>query len=139
MSPPTLHWRHFTADALLTPGPAAIVGDTSLAILAVPQIPWVLHARAAGAGAARHHALLERAEGAGQAVVAAAAAVLHAPGPVGDGSSGGASIAAEAAIASRAKAARIMIMAILPIPPTLVTNTRQARFFPSLNREIVFA
>ena len=57
-------------------------------MFAVPQIPGVLHARAAGAGAARHHALLERAEGAGQAVVAAAAAVLHAPGPVGDGGSG---------------------------------------------------
>src|SRR3954469_4253365 len=79
--------ERFTADALLSPWPAAILGDTSLAMFAVPQIPRVLHARAAGAGAARHHALLERAEGAGQAVVAAAAAVLHAPGPVGDGSS----------------------------------------------------
>ena len=77
----------FTGDALLPPGPTAIVGDTSLTILAVPEIPRVLHARAAGAGAARHHALLERAEGAGQAVVTTAAAVLHAPGPVGDGGS----------------------------------------------------
>src|SRR6478736_1359489 len=80
--------RRFTADASLPSGPAALVGDPSLAMLAVPEIPRVLHARAAGAGAAGHHALLERAEGAGQAVVAAAAAVLHAPGPVGDGSSG---------------------------------------------------
>jgi len=48
-------------------------------------------------------------------------------------------MAAEAAIASTARAARIMIMAILPIPPTLVMNTRRARFFPSLNREFVFA
>src|SRR6185503_9152511 len=79
--------RCFTADALLSPWPAAIVGDTSLAMFAIPQIPRILHARAAGAGAARHHALLERAEGAGQAVVAAATAVLHAPGPVGYGGS----------------------------------------------------
>src|SRR3954469_9000181 len=79
--------ERFTGDASLSPWPAAIIGDASLAMLAVPQIPRVLHARAAGAGAARHHALLERAESAGQAVVAAAAAVLHAPGPVGDGGS----------------------------------------------------
>src|ERR1044072_631509 len=87
--------RRFTGDASLATLPgrrstAALAGgrrDASLAMLAVPEIPRVLHARAAGAGAACHHALLERAEGAGQAVVAAAAAVLHAPGPVGDGGS----------------------------------------------------
>src|SRR5436190_22968714 len=43
--------RRFTADASLAPGPAAIVGDTSLVMLSVPQIPRILHARAAGAGA----------------------------------------------------------------------------------------
>src|SRR6476646_4991858 len=79
--------RRFTADASLPSGPAALVGDPSLAMLAVTEIPRYLHARGAGAGAAGHHALLERAEGAGQAIVAVAPAVLHAPGPVGYGGS----------------------------------------------------
>jgi hypothetical protein len=67
------------------PGPAAIVAAASM--LPVPDIPGILYARSAGTGAARHHALFEGGEGAGQAVVATAAAVLHAPGPVDFGGS----------------------------------------------------
>jgi hypothetical protein len=43
-------------------------------------------------------------------------------------------MAARAAIASRAKAARIMIMAILPIWAACLLNTRQVHFFQSLNK-----
>ena len=67
-------------DASPLPGPAAFVAAAS--ILPVPDVPGILYARSAGTGAAGHHALLEGGEGAGQAVVAIAAAVLHAPGAV---------------------------------------------------------
>src|SRR5258707_2764370 len=42
-------------------------------------------------------------------------------------------MAARAAIASRAKATRIMIMVILPIWAACLLNTRQVHFFQSLN------
>src|SRR4051812_10295936 len=47
----------------------------------IGQVPRVLDAEPAAA-TRRHHALLERGEGAGGAVIAVAAAVLDAPGPV---------------------------------------------------------
>ena len=51
----------------------------ALAMLSVPQVPRILHARAASAGATRHHTLLKGSEGAAPAT---AAGVNHAPWPI---------------------------------------------------------
>jgi hypothetical protein len=48
-------------------------------MLSVPQVPRILHARAASAGATRHHTLLKGSEGAAPAT---AAGVNHAPWPI---------------------------------------------------------
>jgi hypothetical protein len=65
-------------------GPAAVVATSSLAMLAVPQVPRILDARAASAGATRHHTLFKGGEG---ATPATTARVDHAPRPVDFGGS----------------------------------------------------
>jgi hypothetical protein len=75
-----------TRDSLPLGSPP-VAAALSLAMLSVPQIPRILHARATRTGATRHHTLLKGTKGAGQAVVATAAAVLHAPWPVDFGGS----------------------------------------------------
>src|SRR6478672_11773725 len=72
-------WRQGIGSS---PRPAALARGAG-AVRAVPQVPRILHARTAGAGARRHHALFERAESA--APGAAAAGVLHTPGAIGFG------------------------------------------------------
>ena len=81
----------------------------------IGQVPRILDAEPAAA-TCRHHALLERGEGAGGAVIAVVAAVLDAPGPVDSAAAGWASIAS-AADASTANATRVMIMAVLVNSP----------------------
>jgi hypothetical protein len=60
------------------------VAGSALAMLSVPQVPRILHARAASAGATRHHTLFKGGEG---ATPATAAGVDHAPWPVDFGGS----------------------------------------------------
>src|SRR5262245_16428239 len=78
-APPT---RAPAPTALSSP-PAALARG-AWAVRPVPQIPRVLCARGAGARARRHHALLERVEGAVPA--AAAAGIDRAPRLIGFGS-----------------------------------------------------
>src|SRR5262249_53880476 len=74
--------RRAPAPTALSSPPAALAPGAR-AVRAVPQIPRVLCARGAGTRARRHHALLERVEGAVPA--AAAAGIDRAPRPVGLG------------------------------------------------------
>jgi hypothetical protein len=76
------HQRPTLSAAASPPGTPALARAFG-AFLAAPilQIPWILHAEAAGP-ARRQHALLVRGEGAAGAVVAIAGTVLYAPGSV---------------------------------------------------------
>src|SRR5262245_3809166 len=76
-----------TARALSPSDARAARRGAAVWVFAIGQIPWILDAEAAGAGTGRHHALLERCEGATRGAVAAAALVLDAPGPVDFGGS----------------------------------------------------
>ena len=97
-------------------GPVASSGALRAFLAAsIGQVPWILDAEPAAATCC-HHALLERGEGAGGAVIAVVAAVLDAPGPVDSAAAGWASIAS-AADASTANATRVMIMAVLVNSP----------------------
>src|SRR4051794_14045260 len=69
----------FRRASLPPSGPAADVASSALAVLSVPQVPRILHARPASAGATRHHTLLKGSEGAAPTT---AAGVNHAPWPI---------------------------------------------------------